>query len=895
LNVFGKSKPKGINITNIFNRKKFKAREKVPEEKTAEQNLIITPEPQDVSSSPLSQKDLSNDSLRTIQQPESHEPSPAKSSAQPQNLETNNVVEPTPKRPELGGTETPKLSAEKNQSITHPDPRQSSLAQELRAQNRDFMIIKDQPQEIKWTPDPSNPNKAHFEFSFDGEKTDRISSEFKSIGGLKCRQLEVKPDLGEGKDVGFSFAAFDQDGNRVSAKDPIYLDVDYENGKLVKCSVSGRGVDEKSIKLGKDEDPLTIERDGKTYSLGITCGQYKQFKEMERQAELAKSQDQAQDIQRSLGAPDKTRQPELQKPEPQQEITPPKTPDPKVEQEELQRRNAAATKIQAAYRGMKGRQAAKQPEIKAVSSETAAPKSTPSPKAIPENIAILLKEAEQSLQTAGQSINDLKAKRTNIFNTLDNRLNEERSDSQREQDGKTHQSLKRDEVKIIRSDRQHDMLIDMLAGLKDRINNPDNYRPENLNTYIQEGLKNLKTNAERLEKTNQELIQKYDNISKELSTGPAIKPVAKEQGPSEQAKKDLAAAINTPLPKDLDFEDKSKPIAIPQSPSTPSGKRKKEDATLDSTGSPKAEEPLAKIDATQQPESSEQAKKDLAAAINTPLPKDLEYKLQTIDTPQSPGTPSGKRTKEDATLDSTGSPKAEEPLTKIDATQQPESSEQAKKDLAAAINTPLPENLEDKLKTIDTPQSPGTPSGKRTKEDATLDSTGSPKAEESLAKIDATQQPESSEQAKKDLAAAINTPLPNDLKERSKAIATSKDNTKASPVEKIDINQVDENGRTALHRIAINDQDLAARLIKEALQKGADPNIRDNQDKTPLEYAVAKGNSRTVKALLDGGSQPFDAQGQPLKIQNSVGAVQENINKNLEKAQQKALEQQPTP
>lgn len=61
-----------------------------------------------------------------------------------------------------------------------------------------------------------------------------------------------------------------------------------------------------------------------------------------------------------------------------------------------------------------------------------------------------------------------------------------------------------------------------------------------------------------------------------------------------------------------------------------------------------------------------------------------------------------------------------------------------------------------------------------------------------------------------------------------------------------DVNAVGPHGMTALHMAAIDGNTETARLL---LAHGADPNVRDEQHKTALDYA-RKGRSAEVLALL---------------------------------------------
>lgn len=51
------------------------------------------------------------------------------------------------------------------------------------------------------------------------------------------------------------------------------------------------------------------------------------------------------------------------------------------------------------------------------------------------------------------------------------------------------------------------------------------------------------------------------------------------------------------------------------------------------------------------------------------------------------------------------------------------------------------------------------------------------------------------------------------------------------------MNEVDKEGRTALHRAVMNGN---TRLVKRLYSRGADPNLRDEEGARPLDIAVAR-------------------------------------------------------
>ncbi len=70
-----------------------------------------------------------------------------------------------------------------------------------------------------------------------------------------------------------------------------------------------------------------------------------------------------------------------------------------------------------------------------------------------------------------------------------------------------------------------------------------------------------------------------------------------------------------------------------------------------------------------------------------------------------------------------------------------------------------------------------------------------------------------------------------------------------------DPNAPDDNGRSPLHRGALNSNPM---VVTHLLDAGADLNARDNDGYTALHWAAAQsGNGRVVKVLLDRGADPF--------------------------------------
>lgn len=63
----------------------------------------------------------------------------------------------------------------------------------------------------------------------------------------------------------------------------------------------------------------------------------------------------------------------------------------------------------------------------------------------------------------------------------------------------------------------------------------------------------------------------------------------------------------------------------------------------------------------------------------------------------------------------------------------------------------------------------------------------------------------------------------------------------------LDIDNVDKDGLTALHRAIIGKKEA---VISHLLRKGANPHVRDRDGATPLHYAVQVGAMQTVKLLI---------------------------------------------
>jgi ankyrin repeat protein len=45
-------------------------------------------------------------------------------------------------------------------------------------------------------------------------------------------------------------------------------------------------------------------------------------------------------------------------------------------------------------------------------------------------------------------------------------------------------------------------------------------------------------------------------------------------------------------------------------------------------------------------------------------------------------------------------------------------------------------------------------------------------------------------------------------------------------------------------------------VVKLLLERGADPNVKDDDGKTPLHYAAWKGHHKVVELLLEHGANP---------------------------------------
>jgi ankyrin repeat protein len=100
-----------------------------------------------------------------------------------------------------------------------------------------------------------------------------------------------------------------------------------------------------------------------------------------------------------------------------------------------------------------------------------------------------------------------------------------------------------------------------------------------------------------------------------------------------------------------------------------------------------------------------------------------------------------------------------------------------------------------------------------------------------------------------------------------------------------DPNMTDDRGYSALHHAALNQNSVE--LLKALLAHGADPNARTTRDAsrntysgisvkgaTPLFFAASVANIDTVRALLDGGADPFittDEKTAPLHVGSGGG------------------------
>lgn len=69
-----------------------------------------------------------------------------------------------------------------------------------------------------------------------------------------------------------------------------------------------------------------------------------------------------------------------------------------------------------------------------------------------------------------------------------------------------------------------------------------------------------------------------------------------------------------------------------------------------------------------------------------------------------------------------------------------------------------------------------------------------------------------------------------------------------------DVNTTDTYGRTPL-RLAVDEDENATKIVKALLEKGAEPDkVRDTNMTTPLQIAAEIGNIEIVKALLAAGA-----------------------------------------
>lgn len=84
------------------------------------------------------------------------------------------------------------------------------------------------------------------------------------------------------------------------------------------------------------------------------------------------------------------------------------------------------------------------------------------------------------------------------------------------------------------------------------------------------------------------------------------------------------------------------------------------------------------------------------------------------------------------------------------------------------------------------------------------------------------------------------------------------DDAKARFVSKYDINEIDENGNTALHTAAeINDSSLTLFL----LCYGADPDLKNYNSQTPLHVAIANNSKESAQQLINFGCNIFARDG----------------------------------
>ncbi|AVP86977.1 hypothetical protein phytr_130 [Candidatus Phycorickettsia trachydisci] len=463
-------------------------------------------------------------------------------------------------KPELTQQASVEIDKEIRQPVTElnqidkpTDPKHSpqehtQAVQQFLQTGKEFIhAIGQAPQEIKWRD--IGPGKQEFRFTVDGQKEDRITASLvKYKDGGVCRRLEI-PDTMEYKgEVSMSFAVR-YDGNEMvpDAPDVPRLNVKFEGGKKVGCEITGRF--EQIFDKGKDDEPLYAIRDGKKVYFGMTCGDYRAL-----QAEISQNRSQGlagDKIEKSQPAlaldgvnigPNRQKQQEIYRPQPS-----PTKPQRTLEDIEGTALSAAAKmfdKAEKAVAQKEGQDAALNAAAKMFDTAEKEIASKPQTIQSPEDIAKLLKEAEQSLGSMERDITNLKKKRQSVLDIFDDKLNQEASPQQRKEDEKAYTPVKEDELKMIKADTQYDIFKTRLAGLEDRINNPQNYGTENAKD-LKESFQNFQNDIGEIKKEFQVLSQDYDatiqNETPRAKEQPKIETedpkveTPPQSGPSEQA------------------------------------------------------------------------------------------------------------------------------------------------------------------------------------------------------------------------------------------------------------------------------------------------------------------------------------------------------------------------
>jgi hypothetical protein len=195
-----------------------------------------------------------------------------------------------------------KFFAEENVWDKLKDEDKKELKEQLSGLYKEFYSELHDPKrgfsDIKW-PQPDAKGEKTLALNVDGhdvklkETTKKATVDGKEIT-FRNVDLAIEQPL-PGK-LDLSLAVLDENGNRISKDNAVYFTAHYDkNGKLAEMSMP------QPIKFtsADKESPITIEHDGKTYTLPINRGQYERMEQ-----EIAKNKGISQEQNLNKEAPD---------------------------------------------------------------------------------------------------------------------------------------------------------------------------------------------------------------------------------------------------------------------------------------------------------------------------------------------------------------------------------------------------------------------------------------------------------------------------------------------------------------------------------------------------------------------------------------------------------------